>query len=96
VCEDSQYFSALNTGVDNGTDAMNNITRYSFNQTCAYGWSLFAVNQQCGLARGLINNVSGCSDLEFMEDDMLECNSSTTPVESYQVDGLASNLLQVT
>ena len=97
VCDGTQYFSALNTGMDNGTDAMNNITRYSFNQTCANAWSLFALNQQCVNATLLVNSIPGCSELEFMEDDMLECNTSTSPLpQTYQVDGLASNVLQVT
>ena len=97
VCDGSPYFFALNTGVDNGTDAMNNITRYSFNQICAGAWSLFALNQDCVNTTRLINIIPGCSELEFMEGDMLECNTSTSPLpQTYQVDGLASNLLQVT
>ena len=95
VCN-SPYISALNTQVDNQTGASgSNVTRFSFNQTCANAWGLFALDRDCRAAQFGINLVPGCPLLEFMEDDMLECNSSTTPQESYQVDGLASNILKV-
>ena len=95
VCEESTYFSALSTGVDNETDTVDNVTRYSFNQSCMAVWSLFALNTNCTPARIAMTFIDGCPDLNFvMEDSILECNGSI-PQESYQVDGLASNLLKV-
>ena len=94
VC-DGPYFSALNSGVDNETDMRGNITRYFFNQSCADVWALFALDLNCTAARFAMLSIPGCSDLDFtMADSVLECNGSTS-MESYQVDGLASNLLKV-
>ena len=94
VC-DGPYFSALNTGVNDETDMRGNITRYFFNQICAGAWGFFFLGRNCTDAQMTINFIPGCSDLNFtMADSVLECNSST-PLESYQVDGLSSNLLKV-
>ena len=95
VCEGTSYFTALNT-MDNGTNGMSDITRYSFNQICAGAWGFFGADMRCNSSLNTARAIPGCLGLNFMEGTRLECNSSTTPLSSfYQVDGLASNILQV-
>ena len=96
ICSDSPYISALST---TGPNVNTNVSRYSFDQRCAYVWSLFSQGRGdiCPILWLNITSIDGCSTLNFdsMAGSELQCNDSSTPLGSYSVDGLASDVLKV-